>query len=250
MAKKKMAVRKPAEKNVHQTTTHKPEIDVVERARGFWEKNSKPIIYISTAIILIVGGWLIYKYMFKLPKEEKANDAVFVIQGYFKDFSTAPSDSAKIILAERCLNGDGGNIGALKFINKYDGTDAANLCHYYAGACYLQVKQFDKAIKQLKDFHTKAHQIQSRAYGMIGDAYAELKKNNDALDYYRKAADENDKDDFTTAEYLFRAGLFAETLGKKQEAIDLYKKIKKDYPLSDRAVNIDRYLARLGEVGD
>jgi len=28
---------------------------------------------------------------------------------------------------------------------------------------------------------------QSRAYGMIGDAYAEQKKNEDSLDYYKKS---------------------------------------------------------------
>ena len=237
-----------ADKHVPETA-HKKDVDVVTRARGFWAKNSKPIIYISTAIILIAGGWLVYKYMFKLPKEEKANDAVFVVQKNFRDFSNAP-DSSKAILANRVLNGDGGNNGALKFITKYDGTAAANLCHYYAGASYLHLKQFDKAIKQLKDFSTDADQIQSWAYGMIGDAYAELKKNNEALEYYKKAADENKKDEFTSAEFLFKAGLFAETIGKKQEAIDMYKRIKKDYPLTDKAANIDRYLARLGEVGE
>lgn len=237
-----------AEKTVHETT-HKKDVDVVTRARGFWEKNSKPIIYISTAIILLVGGWLVYKYMFKLPQEEKANDAVFVVQKYFSDFSNSP-DSLKETLANRVLNGDGANPGALKFISKYDGTAAANLCRYYAGASYLHLKQFDKAIKYLKDFSTGATQVQSRAYGMIGDANAELKKNNEALDYYKKAADLNKKDEFTSSEFLFRAGLFAETIGKKQEAIELYKKIKTDYPLTDKAANIDRYLARLGEVGE
>lgn len=232
-----------------QEKAHKKDVDVVTRARGFWAQYSKLIIYISSAIILIAGGWLVYKYMVKLPKEEKANDAVFVVQKYFIDFSNAP-DSAKAMLANRVLNGDGGNSGVLKFISKYDGTDAANLCNYYAGASYLYLKQFDKAIKYLKNFSTDATQIKSRAYGMIADAYAELKKNNDALDYYRKAADVNDKDEFTTSEFLFRSALFAETIGKKQEAIDLYKKIKKDYPLSDKAANIDRYLARLGEVGE
>lgn len=237
-----------ADKHV-QETAHKKDVDVVTRARGFWANNSKPIIYISTAIILLAGGWLVYKYMFKLPKEEKANDAVFVVQKYFSEFSNAP-DSLKTTLANRVLNGDGGNAGALKFISKYDGTAAANLCHYYAGTAYLHLKQFDKAITQLKDFDTDASQIQSWAYVMIGDAYAELKKNNDAFDYYKKAANVNEKDEFTTTEFLFKAGLFAETIGKKEEAIELYKKIKKEYPLSDRAANIDRYLARLGEVGE
>lgn len=239
-----------AEKIVQETKVHKADVDVVTRAKSFWDKNSKPIIYISTAIILLVGGWLVYKYMFKLPKEEKANDAVFVVQKYFSEFSNAPADSLKAPMANRVLNGDGGNSGALKFISKYDGTNAANLCRYYAGASYLHLKQFDKAIKYLKDFDTDATQIKSRALGMIGDAYAELKKNGDALDYYKKAADVNSKDEFTSSEFLFRAGLFAEAIGKKQDAIDLYKKIKNDYPLTDKAANIDRYLARLGEVGE
>jgi tetratricopeptide (TPR) repeat protein len=237
-----------AEKTVQETTIKRTDDDVVTRARGFWEKNSKPIIYISTAIILLVGGWLVYKYMFKLPKEEKANDAVFIVQKYFSDFSNAPADSIKAPMANRVLNGDGGNSGALKFISKYDGTNAANLCKYYAGTSYLHLKQFDKAIKYLKDFDTDATQIKSRAFGMIGDAYSELKKNNDALDYYKKAAGVNAKDEFTSSEFLFRAGLFAESIGKNKEAIDLYKKIKNEYPLSEKAANIDRYLARLGEV--
>ncbi len=237
-----------AEKKVQETTIQTTDDDVVTRARGFWENNSKPIIYISTAIILLVGGWLVYKYMFKLPKEEKANDSVFIVQKYFSDFSNAPADSIKAQLANRVLNGDGGNLGALKFISKYDGTNAANLCKYYAGTSYLHLKQFDKAIKYLKDFDTDATQIKSRAFGMIGDAYSELKKNNDALDYYKKAADVNAKDEFTSSEFLFRAALFAESIGKNKEAIDLYKKIKNDYPLSEKAANIDRYLARLGEV--
>lgn len=226
------------------------EVNVINRAQGFWNKNSKAIIYISSAIILLAGGYLVYKYMFKLPKEEQANNAVFVVQKRFVEFSSAQTDSAKKTLAGVVLNGDGVNTGALKFISKHGGTEAANLCNYYAGAAYLYLKQFDKAIKHLKDFDTDATQIQSRAYGMLGDASAELKKNEDALDYYKKAADVNKKDEFTTSEFLFRAALFAETIGKKKDAIDMYKKIRDDYPLTERAANIDSYLARLGEIGD
>lgn len=224
------------------------EADVIQKARGFWINYNKPVIYISSAIIILLGGWLIYKYMFKVPKEEKANDAVYVTQKYFSDFSNASSDSTKAMLAAKCLNGDGFNSGALKIINKFSGTSAANLCEYYAGACYLHLRQFDKAIKFLKDFDADgASQIKSRAYGMIGDASAELNKNDQALDYYKKAANVDDKDEFTSSEFLFRAALFAEATGKTKEAIDLFKKIKEDYPLSQKAADVDRYLAKLGE---
>ena len=229
---------------------HKTDVDVIEKARGFWEDYSKPVIYIGSALILLLIGWTVYKYMFKIPKEEKANEIVFVTQKYFAEFSNA-SDSSKIMLATVCLNGDGTNPGALKIINNYSGTDAANLCEYYAGTCYLHLGQFDKAIKFLKNFDADgATQIKSRAYGMIADANAELNKNDEALDYYKKAANVNNKDDYTSSEYLFKAALFAETTGKTKEAVDLFKKIKSDYPLSEKAANVDRYLARLGEFSE
>ncbi|MEP7252728.1 MAG: tetratricopeptide repeat protein [Ginsengibacter sp.] len=227
------------------------DVDVVQRARGFWADYNKPVMYIASAIIVILGGWLVYKYMFKMPKEEKANDIIFVTQKYFTDFTNAPSDSSKALLAAKCLNGDGVNPGALKIINRYSGTNAANLCEYYAGACYLHLKQYAKAISFLKDFDAHgATQIKSRALGMMGDASAELKHNDDALDYYKKAANVNEKDEFTSSEFLFRAALFAEVNGKTQEAVGLFKKIKDDYPLSEKAADVDRYLAKLGEFSE
>jgi len=228
-----------------------PQPDVVQKARGIWMNNSKTISYASAAIIVLLGGWLVYKYMFKMPKEEKANDSVFTTQKYFADFTNATSDSTQAAIAVKVLNGDGMNDGALKIINKYSGTDAANLCEYYAGACYLHLHQYAKAIKFLKDFNAgDATQIKSRAYGMMGDASAELNKNEDALDDYKKAAAVNDKDAYTSSEFLFRAALFAESIGKTSEAIDLFKQVKSKYPLTEKASNVDRYLARLGNFSE
>lgn len=231
-------------------TTHKHEENVVDKARGFWEANNKAIVYVASAVVLIFAAFVIYKYMYKIPRNEKANEVVFVTQKYFNEFNNT-TDSSKALIATKVLNGDGANPGALKIINNYSGTDAANLCTYYAGACYLHLGQFAKAIQYLKNFDGNgATQIQSRAYGMMGDASAELNKNDDALDYYKKAANVNTKDEFTSSEYLFRAGLFAQSLGKKKDALELFKKVKNDYPLSEKAANIDRYLARLGEVSE
>ena len=229
---------------------HQKEADVVEKARGFWEDYNKPIIYIGAAIVILFAAWMVYKYMFKIPKEEKADKIVFVTQKYFAEFTTA-TDSAKILLATKVLNGDGANPGALKIINQYSGTPAANLCEYYAGACYLHLGQFAKSIQYLKNFDANgATQIESRSLGMLGDASAELNKNDDALNYYKKAATVNDKDEFTSSEFLFRAALFAESTGKTKEAIDLFKKIKTDYPLSQKASDVDRYLAKLGDFSE
>src|SRR3569623_539334 len=154
--------------------SYKQEVDVLQKDSSFWDQYSKPITYIVSAIIVVIAAWLIYKYMFKVPEQEKADKVVFVTQKYFTEFTTA-TDSAKLLMATKVLNGDGTNPGALRIINQYSGTPAANLCDYYAGACYLQLGQYEKSIKYLKDFDANgATQIQSRALGMIGDAYAEM----------------------------------------------------------------------------
>jgi tetratricopeptide (TPR) repeat protein len=151
------------------------------------------------------------------------------------------------------LNGgilDGSNItGMLKIISNYDGTPAANRARYIAGACYLQIREFDKAIKQLKDFDGgDAYQIQSKAYLLIGHAYSEKKSTDDALKYYKKAAEVNKKDEVNSSFALYVAGMYAESAGRAKEAIELFKELKEDYPSSTMVLSgdADKYLARLG----
>ena len=154
--------------------THKHEETVVDKARGFWVANNKAIIYVASAVVLLFAAFVIYKYMYKIPRNEKANEVVFVTQKYFNDFNNT-TDSSKALMAAKVLNGDGVNPGALKIMNDYSGSDASNLCAYYAGASYLHLGQFDKAIKYLKEFNADgATQIKSRTLGMLGDASAEL----------------------------------------------------------------------------
>lgn len=234
-----------ADKQVHQT-----ELTPVDKARNFWDRYSKTVIYGLSTIIILCAAWLIYKYMFQVPNEEKGNEVVYVTQKYFEEFTNA-TDSSKALIAAKVLNGDGVNPGALKIINNYSGSSAANLCEYYAGACYLYLGQFDKSIKFLKNFNANnATQIESHAYGMLGDANAELNKTGDALDYYKKAANVNVKDDYTSSEFLFRAALYAQSSGNNKEAVDLFKKLKSDYPNTEKAGEVDRYLAKLGQFSE
>jgi tetratricopeptide (TPR) repeat protein len=140
-------------------------------------------------------------------------------------------------------------IGVLKVIKDYSGTKAANRASYIAGATYLHLKEFEKAIKYLKDFDAEgAHQVQSKAYIMLGHANAELNKNSDALEYYKKASTVNTKDDGVTADALYLAASYADAIGKNKEAIDLFTRLKTDFPAyaSVKSGDIDKYLARLG----
>ncbi|MGB5007777.1 MAG: tetratricopeptide repeat protein [Ferruginibacter sp.] len=226
-------------------------VDVVERAKGFWVANSKIIIIVGTAVILLLGGYLGYKYLVQIPNEKKANDLVFPAEKLFG--LMAGSSSFNKDTVNMVLNGDKatGVTGLLKIASSYSGTKSGNRAEYMIGATYLHLKQYDKAIKHLKEFDGNgADQIQSKAYILLGHAYAEQKKTDDALDYYKKAGNISGLDEGMASEALFIAGRYAEALGKEKEAIVIFQNLKDKYPATQRVSSgeVDKYLASLGVV--
>ena len=129
--------------------------------------------------------------------------------------------------------------------HQYSGTKAANLANYYAGISYYRLNDYKKSIEYLKDFSTSAKQVQAIAYGTIGDAYADLKNNEEAIEYYKKAGTHFPEDEAISSEYLFRAASFLELNGKNDAAIEIYKQIKQNYPKSEKGFSIDKYINRL-----
>ena len=219
-------------------TTAMPEQEVVNKAIGFWEKNNKKLITIFSLVIIIVGGYLSYTNFVLLPKEQKASEDLFAAENFFR------KDSFNL-----ALNGNANAAGFLKVIDKYEGTKSANLAKLYAGESYLHLGEFQKALNYLGEFNAHgASQIEAKAEGLLGDAYAELKKNEEAIDHYKKAGTLFTEDQAISSEYLFRGALLSEVAGKTDQAIELYKIIKDKYPRTEKGFVVDKYLTRLGVI--
>ena len=228
-----------AEKKAVLESGDKAEI-MIAKAKDFWERNSKIISIVFTVLVLGVGGYFVYKNYIRKPKEEKATDAMFKAEEYYR------KDSANL-----ALKGDGQYLGFLKIIDKYSGTDAGNLACFYAGVCYLKLDDNQNAIKYLKKFSSSSKPVQARVYKLLGDANGDLGKYADALDYYKKSAHvfEDDKDN--SAEALFLAAYLADKVMKNQkEAIELYKEVKEKYPTTSQGIDARNYLAQLGVYND
>jgi tetratricopeptide (TPR) repeat protein len=209
---------------------------VIAKAVDFWTRYNKPIMALCAIIIIVGGGYLGYKYLYKMPQEAKAAEYMYKAEDYYR------MDSIKL-----ALNGDGVNPGFLKVISKYGSTTTGGLARFYAGDCYLKLNDNANAVKYLKDFSTDSKMIQARAYKLLADAYADMGKNGDALDFYTKAAHYFEKDDVNSPEYLFLAAYFADKVMKNsKQAIDLYKELKEKYPNTEKGFEADKYLAQLG----
>ncbi|WP_315814338.1 tetratricopeptide repeat protein [Paraflavitalea speifideaquila] len=215
---------------------------VVAGAQQFWSKNSKLIGIALAVVVLLVGGYFAYNSFFKRPEELKAAEAAWKAEEYFR------TDSVKL-----ALNGDGINQGFLKVISKYGGTKTGNRAKFYAGACYLQLGDFNNAVKYLKDFSSNEVVANMRANGLLGDAYSELGKKEEAIGYYKKAGAALPEDEVNSPEYLFRAALLLQDAGKTNEAIELAKQVKNKYPRSimpqaQGGQDIDKYLGKWGDT--
>jgi len=200
----------------------------------FVNANKKSLTYVLAFVVIALAGYVGYTELYQKPRGEKAADSIFAAEKYFA------MDSSNLV-----LNGDGRSKGVLYIMKEFSGTNAANLAKYYAGISYYRNNDYNKAIEYLKDFYTNAKQIQAVAYGTIGDAYSELKNNDEAISYYKKAGGHFPEDESISAEYLYRAASLLDVTGKADDAIAIYKDIKAKYPKTERGFMADKYINRL-----
>ncbi len=165
--------------------------------------------------------------------EKEAHGQMFVAEQYFE------KDSFNL-----ALNGDGNNWGFLKIIDEYGATKAANLAHYYAGICFLQMGRFQKAIDQLDDFSSSDKLVGPVSEGAKGDAYLELGNKDKALKCYLKAANKKENE-FVSPIYLLKAGGVCEAIGDYKKALDIYQDIKGKFPKSYEGRQIDKNIAKV-----
>lgn len=217
--------------------TAEENIKVVENALSktemYIENNQKSLSVIILVIFLIVGGYMAFNKFYVAPMEDEAKSQMFIAEQYFAQ------DSFNL-----ALNGDGNYLGFLDIVDDYGLTKSANLANYYIGVSYLHLKNYDDAIEYLEKFDSDDNIIKGLAVSAIGDAYAQLGEKEKARDYYLKAANIK-PNEFTTPIFLFKAGVLSEQLNNFQIALDSYNKLLKDFPNSNEARKIEKYIARV-----
>ena len=202
------------------------------KTEKYIEENQKSLIIIASAIIIIVLGYLGYRNLLVKPAEQEAQNQMFMAEKYFA------MDSFNL-----ALNGDGNYLGFIDIIDEYGITKSANLAHYYAGISYLHLGEYEEAIDYLEQFSSEDTHITAIAMGAIGDAHMQMDNAKGAISFYLKAAN-HEKNNFTSPIYLVKAGETYEKTEQYDKAIELYQKIKKEFPESNEGKNIEKYITK------
>lgn len=227
-----------------ETQANQELMETLNKSEAFIHKYKKHIYAALIALIVIIGaliGWNSYSK----SRNEKASTALAHSQELFinQDF-------------EKALNGDSlGSPGFKKIINDFSGTKAANLANYYAGLCLAKQDKWEEAVKYLENFKPCDDMVASPLAVMaLGDAYANVKQYDKAVESFKKAAKMADgatKGGINTSVSpvaLKKAAIIlSEQLKKNDEALELFKTIKEKYLNSSVQQDIEKYIERLSK---
>lgn len=220
-----------------QDTKEQPALDIeaaYDKTETYINENKKSLALIVGGVIVLVGIFFAWKYMYQEPRNEEAASAMYKAEIWFQ------KDSFNL-----AINGKGDTLGMASVVDQYGSTPSGNLARYYLGVSYIRTGQWDLAIEALEDFDSDDKFLSVMSLGLIGDAYMEKGSVDEAIDYYMKAANKN-SNKFTSPMYLKKAAFAEEERGNKEDALKLYEQIKVDYPESQDAAQIDKYIVRAG----
>lgn len=216
-----------ANKNQQQAPVTEEQINKTE---AFLEKYKKPLIIgIIALIVIVVGAILLNNYYFA-PRQNEASTELAKAQELFgsEQYDKALASFQKVA-------------------SDYSSTDAGNLAQLYIGLCQANLGKWQEAVDALESFSGQGDQmISPAAEGALGNAYANLKQYDKAVEHLKKAAKMADNNSLSPT-FLIQAGEILESQGKKAEALKLYQEVKEKYFNSMQYQTIDAYIERVSE---
>lgn len=200
-----------------------------------WIENNQKTLWIILIAVLVIALGIYGCTRYMQNRDKTASSLVFKAQNYFENEQY-----------DNALNGDGNNTGFLEIVDKYGSTKTGKLAAYYSGISYMKQGNYKDAIEYLKKYTSNDQVLAPLALGAIGDCYMELGDMQNAVSYYGKAASKN-PNDFTSPIFLAKEGNTYEIMGDYAKALQTYKTLKKDYPLSNEAFEISKNIANMEE---
>ncbi len=228
---------KPKKKLSKKELKEDPILTSIGQAKTFYESYRKYISYAVTALIVVVVGVVIFM------NNRRANDekAATELGKVYRIYDAGASDKTQYAVA---INGqpERGIMGLKKIVDEYGGSHSGELARFYLANAYFNSGQYDEALKNFESFSSDDRSL--RASAMAGSAACYEAKHDmaKAAGKYEQAASVAGTDGALTPEYINNAGRAYGLAGEKEKAVEIFKRLKKDYPTSTFARDADRYI--------
>lgn len=223
---------RPRKKITKKELKHDPVVSTYEKSLALYYDKKKYINYAFLALIaLIIVAVIIVNNL------RASNDRATIELGkVFQLF-----DAGQYAVA---IGGvpESGIMGLKATVENYSG-ESVELARFYLASSYFHLGNYDEALKQFMDFNGGNDVLQASALAGAAACFEAKGDHGSAAEYYEKAVGEAPESP-SAAEYLHHAAYNYGISGNKERAAHLFKRIKKDYPNSPHARDVERYITQ------
>ena len=204
------------------------------KAQTWYDENKKRLSTIgSVVIVLALAAWF-YSNNVHANNERATTELARVFTYY---------DNGQYLIA---VNGiPEKNIAGLQsIVDNYGSTRIGNLAEFYLASSYYNLQEYDKALEHFKSYGGGSPLLESSASAGIGACYEAKGDFKKAAENYERAAMKSIHDPNAPDNLVNAARNFGKS-GEKERAVELLKRVKKDYPASSAARDVERYIAEV-----
>ncbi|MGA9117622.1 MAG: tetratricopeptide repeat protein [Bacteroidota bacterium] len=134
--------------------------------------------------------------------------------------------------------------GLASIVDNYGSTPSGELARFYLAGCYFQLGRYDEALEHFEDCSPEGDFLEASRLAGMGACREARGEHAEAASLFEKASG-LDRKAAAAPENLFHAARNLGLAGEKERAIELYTRLKKEYPASVYAREVDRAIAGL-----
>lgn len=195
--------------------------------------NNKKIIYISIGVIAAVAAFVLsYLFIYRNPR----------LQNSWAAYN-------KVLLMQQKGELQGDSVAALEYQKVHDNfssTPAGNVAALAAAEAYYNVKNYDAAIKLLEKIDLSEPVLKSQSRALLGDCYVNKKQYDKAIECFDKAISIADGNPELVPGYLIKEANIYNAQKKYDKSLQCYEQIKSQYPryTFNNGLDINFYIER------
>jgi tetratricopeptide (TPR) repeat protein len=199
---------------------------------GYFQENKNRIVIYVAAFLVLVAAVFFY-IQNKNENNLKASDQLGKVMDLYNNGSYLQAIQGK----------PGTNVeGLKKIVENYGNTENGEIAKIYLANSYFMLDKIEDAFKYYEDYDGSIAIFKAASLAGQAGYYAYKNDFDKAADLYRQASKVS-SEDVLNPDYLLKAGINYIKAGKKEDAKDLFEKIKKDYTSSNAFREVDKYLA-------
>jgi len=204
------------------------------KARAFYDAHKRTISMSITAVAVVTIALVVYVK----NRQENSESALARLGAIATYYDNGQYQLAVSGIPERNLP------GLAAIVEEFGGSPGGEIARFYLADAYYQLGQYDQALSHFENFSAPNPTLEASRLSGIAACHEALGHYGDAAEHFERAS-AVDSDGALAAENLNHAARNYALAGDREKAIQLYQRVKKDYPASSFGRDAERFIAEL-----